>query len=215
MTKRNILFLISEALVIILSFIGNAMRYYDNVLLNYLGSLFLIIFFINFIWTIFFFKKRVRKEQGKIIENIYPYFENKNEDEALIYLSNELNKTFIPSVTKLIYAYIVLINISKNNLNEARKYLKNKWIRHHILLFNHRILIALYDNNLSEAKEIYDKYEKIVNKLNGEYKIEYSKSLNICSKFIKMCETKIFDEELYELVTLDYTKELCLRFKND
>ena len=153
---------------------------------------------------------------GRIIENIIPLFEKNRNDEAIDYLNEVIKKSFLPSTTIVAKAYLVSAYLRKNELDKARKLLYHWYVGRNVMLGMPRVLVALYDEDIDKAKVCYEKFSKTINtKLYGASKMEYIKLVNMCRKAINMCETKVFDEELYDEFTLDYAKELCLRYKKN
>ena len=102
-----------------------------------------------------------------MVENVYPLFEEEKYDDAIELLNDIVKKSYFPLVTKFAYAHIVLAYMNKEDLDKVRNYLNNKFIRNHYLLVNARVIIALYDNDIEEAKKINEKHYQISNKMYG------------------------------------------------
>ena len=173
-------------------------------------SFFYFIFWVYFIWILFFKKRNVNKKIGKLIEKVYPLFEEEKYDEAIELLNDIIKKSYFPLLTKFAYAYIVLAYMNKEDLETVRKYLNNRFIRNHYLLVNARIIILLFDNKIEEAKIINEKHYRISNRMYGQAKIEYIELLDLNKRLINMVETKVIDEGLLKESNKNYIKDLCL-----
>ena len=153
MTFRNILYFIISSLILILGLISHLQIKTDSIFVMSILSLSNFVFWIYFIWILFFRKRTVRKKIGKVVEKVYPLFEEEKYDDAIELLNDIVKKSYFPLVTKFAYAHIVLAYMNKEDLDKVRNYLNNKFIRNHYLLVNARVIIALYDNDIEEAKK--------------------------------------------------------------
>lgn len=210
MTFRNILYFIISSLILILGFISHLQIKTDSIFVMSILSLSNFVFWVYFIWILFFRKRTVRKKIGKVVEKVYPLFEEEKYDDAIELLNDIVKKSYFPLVTKFAYAHIVLAYMNKEDLDKVRNYLNNKFIRNHYLLVNARVIIALYDNDIEEAKKINEKHYQISNKMYGQAKLEYLEILNLNKRLITMIETKVVDEDLLKETKKNYIKDLCL-----
>ena len=210
MTFRNILYFIISSLILILGFISHLQIKTDSIFVMSILSLSNFVFWIYFIWILFFRKRAIRKKIGKVVEKVYPLFEEEKYDDAIELLNDIVKKSYFPLVTKFAYAHIVLAYMNKEDLDKVRNYLNNKFIRNHYLLVNARVIIALYDNDIEEAKKINEKHYQISNKMYGHAKLEYLEILNLNKRLITMIETKVVDEDLLKETKKNYIKDLCL-----
>lgn len=148
-------------------------------------------------------------EWTKISKKITMYYDKSDTDGLIKYLNNQIYKAHIMRnsnlcVINLVFAYMFIGDTEKTK--EVLEKHKARFIHTFPNLQYIKLILAVNDNNLDEAKLINQKIQK------SKYNFMHKQKL-AATQLFEMVEIKKFNKELYESTKYPLVKEICMRYK--
>lgn len=203
MHKKNKLFLILWGSLVGLSFIMTFLNEIHDAFL-YIGEAALILWFLLSLYAIIL----VTYQQKQIKKNSKAYENEKDLDKLIEFYQKGIQKYWIYSSTSICHLGLGVCYLVKDEIENAKHELSIFGVKSsYKASYYPNFILAILEDNMELANAYYKKIKAS--------NFPFENQATMATKMMKMIETKVYDEELYQNTQYPCVKEYCLKYKNE